>query len=69
MAEDEKRQRELVSKLLAASKIIAKQAQKGNANHIVISNEMFEKMEEMKEYIEILERMKNRNNGIDDIIS
>ena len=67
--ENEKRQRELVSKLLEASKVIEKQARRGNANHVVVSSEMFEKMEEMKEYIEILERMKNRNKGIDDIIS
>jgi hypothetical protein len=67
--ENEKRQRELVSKLLEASRVIEKQSQRGNANHVVVSNEMFEKMEEMKEYIEILERMKNRNKGIDDIIS
>ena len=67
--ENEKRQRELVSKLLEASKVIEKQARKGKANHVVVSSEMFEKMEEMKDYIEILERMKNRNKGIDDIIS
>ncbi len=70
MAEDnENRQRELVSKLLEASKVIAKQSKKGSANQMIVSNEMFEKMEEMKEYIEILERMKNRNSGIDDLIS
>lgn len=64
---DDKRQRDLVNKLIQAANQLSKQ--KAKADHIVVSPEMFEKLEEMKEYIEILERMKNRNKGIDDVLS
>ncbi len=66
---DESRQRELVNKLIQAANQLSKQKTKGTADHVVVSPEMFDKIEEMKEYIEILERMKNRNKGIDDILT
>lgn len=64
MEEENKRQRELVSKLIEAANHIEKQARKGKADSIVIP---YDKLEEMKEYIKILERMKKRGSGIDKI--
>jgi 3',5'-cyclic AMP phosphodiesterase CpdA len=65
---DDKRQRELVNKLIQAANQLSKQNE-GKADHVIVSPDLYEKIEEMKEYIEILERMKNRNKGIDDVLN
>ena len=66
--EEENRQRELLTKLIAASNVLAKASRKPKADYVVVSPEMMQQMKEMKDYIEILERMKNRNKGIDNIL-